>query len=120
MGAFSSFSLLSGLIALFFVVFLFLWYLYVILSICGDFEYLWVSWIVVFISVYFLQVRVFRSYICLVEIEYLSVWVSGLSDSSCLCFVLNRYTSFLSGVCIDFARIMVLCSRSCIKLSPLA
>ena len=66
-----------------------------ILFSCGDFEYLWALWIVAFNSVEFLQVRVFRSYICLVEIAYLRVWVWDLSDSSFVCFVLHRSTILL-------------------------
>ena len=53
-----------------------------ILFVFGDFEYLWFLWIVVFNSVEILQVRVFKSCICLVEISYLSVLVLDLNDSN--------------------------------------
>ena len=57
MGSFSLFSLLSGLIALFFYVLIFLVFFCYSLLLFGDFEYLWVSWIIVFNSIKFLQVR---------------------------------------------------------------
>ena len=73
----------------------------------------------VFISVHFLQFRLFRSCICLVEITYLGLWMSVWCNSSWVFFVFHRSTTLLQGICIDYGRMMMLCSCNCIKLPPL-